>query len=216
MKQYCNRTEVKEHRKKYMDQWHLKNEEYEKQYRIDNKEIIKDRLDQWRKDNPKKVRIQSKRYRENNLEKAIIRVQRWKRENPEKLKEQRRKYFKNKRKTNLKFNLNRRMVVGIWQSLKGNKNGHHWETLVGYTLSNLIKRLKETMPKGYTWQEFLSGNLHIDHKIPISVFNFNKPEHTDFRRCWALENLQLLPAKENIVKRDKLTKPFQPALRINI
>ena len=108
------------------------------------------------------------------------------------------------------------MLSGIGISIKGNKNGRHWETLIGYKLNDLIKHLKSTMSKGYTWQNYLEGKLHIDHKIPISVFNFSKPEHPDFRRCWALSNLQLLPAKENIVKRDKLTKPFQPALQINI
>ncbi|MBA7582514.1 hypothetical protein ES708_24444 [subsurface metagenome] len=98
--------------------------------------------------------------------------------------------------------------------LKVSKNGKGWETLVGYTTNDLKKRLRKTMPKGYTWQDFLSGKLHIDHIIPIAVFNFTKVEHIDFKRCWALSNLQLLPGKENMVKGDKMDKPFQPALRI--
>jgi len=36
----------------------------------------------------------------------------------------------------------------------------------------------------------------------------------DFRRCWSLDNLQLLPAKENIVKYTKIIKPFQTSLMI--
>jgi 5-methylcytosine-specific restriction endonuclease McrA len=99
-------------------------------------------------------------------------------------------------------------------SLRGNKNGYHWESLVGYTLADLIRRLNKTMPQGYVWKDFLSGRLHIDHIIPISAFNFTKPEHTDFKRCWALSNLRLLPAKENLSKHNHLDKPFQPALRI--
>ena len=47
-----------------------------------------------------------------------------------------------------------------------------------------------------------------------SAFNFSKPEHIDFKRCWSLENLRLLPAMENIKKHNKLFKPFQPALKI--
>jgi len=34
------------------------------------------------------------------------------------------------------------------------------------------------------------------------------------KRCWALSNLRLLPAKENMIKHNKLDRPFQPALRI--
>ncbi|MBA7552117.1 hypothetical protein ES705_44671 [subsurface metagenome] len=106
------------------------------------------------------------------------------------------------------------MGKAIWQSLHSNKDRNHWETLVGYTIGDLIKRLKKTLPEGYTWQDYLSGKLHIDHIIPISVFNFTKPEHIDFERCWALSNLQLLPAKENLLKHNKLIIPFQPALQI--
>ncbi|GAJ03173.1 unnamed protein product, partial [marine sediment metagenome] len=53
-----------------------------------------------------------------------------------------------------------------------------------------------------------------DHIVPIAVFNFTRPEHTDFKRCWDLSNLRLLPDKENMTKSDKIDKPFQPALRI--
>jgi len=201
-------------RKEYMIKWHIKNKEKEKQYRIKNKEIIKERLNQWRKDNPEKVKKQGRRWRKKNPGEGIKRAKKWREANPERVKEQRNAYLKNKRKINLKFNLNRRMVSGIGTSLKINKAGRKWETLVGYTLEDLIKRLKKTMPEGYTWQDYMEGRLHIDHCIPISVFNFTKPEHPDFQRCWALSNLQLLPARENIIKRNKLSRPFQPALKI--
>ena len=106
------------------------------------------------------------------------------------------------------------MGSAIRKSLKGNKNGRHWEKLIGYTLKDLIKRLQKTIPEGYYWQDFLNGKLHIDHIIPMDAFNFIRPEHIDFKKCWALKNLQLLPAKENIGKGNRLTKPFQPALKI--
>ena len=83
-------------------------------------------------------------------------------------------------------------------------------------ISDLIKRLKLTMPEGYCWEDYINNKLHIDHIIPVSVFNFTKPEDIDFRNCWALSNLRLLQARENLRKSDKLYKPFQPALAINI
>ena len=123
-------------------------------------------------------------------------------------------YVKNKRKTNLKYNLNCRMVTAIGLSLKGNKAGRHWEDLVGYTLNDLIKHLKKTMPPYYCWKDFLEAKLEVDHIYPIAIFNFTKPNDYDFQRCWSLKNLRLLPKRENRKKRDKLTKPFQPALQI--
>ena len=76
--------------------------------------------------------------------------------------------------------------------------------------------MKKTIPESYTWKDYLEGRLQIDHKIPISVFNFSEPEHTDFKRCWTLKNLRLLPARENLMKNAKLTRPFQPALKLII
>lgn len=117
-------------------------------------------------------------------------------------------------KTNIKYKLNKSMSYQINFSLKGNKAGRRWEMLLGYNINILIKHLKKTIPMGYCWQDYLDGKLHIDHIIPISVFNYETPEHSDFKRCWALKNLRLLSAKENIIKSDKLFKPFQPALKI--
>jgi hypothetical protein len=133
----------------------------------------------------------------------------------QKNKEQINTYFRNRRNTILKCNLIDKMSRGIRNTLKNGKNGKHWETLVGYTCNDLIKRLKTTMPKNYNWQDFLNAKLQIDHIIPIDVFNFNKPEHPDFIKCWALKNLQLLPAKENRIKSNHIEKPFQPALQLS-
>lgn len=130
------------------------------------------------------------------------------------VKERRNKREAERKKTDLKYKLNHTMSTLIGYSLKGKKNGRKWLDLVPYTIDELIKRLKKTLPKGYTWDDFIKGKnvLHIDHIIPVSVFNFQSSFDTDFKRCWSLKNLQLLPAKENISKGAKLTKHFQPSL----
>jgi len=174
----------------------------DKQYYIENREKILEYKKQYRKDNPEYVK-QFKQY-----------IIEYRKKNYEKLKKQRRHYKKNKRKANFKFNLTDRMGRAMRKALKYNKAGHHWEDLVGYSLKDLIKRLKKTIPKDYTWQDFIESKLQIDHIIPKSAFNYTKPEHIDFKRCWALKNLQLLPARDNLSKGAKLIKPFQPALKI--
>ena len=75
-------------------------------------------------------------------------------------------------------------------SLKGNKKRGNWENLVGYTLNELIDQLNKTMPEGYYWQDYLNADLVIDHIIPVSVFNFTKAGHTDFKKCWDLSNFK--------------------------
>lgn len=212
---------------KYWKQYNLDNREKarerKKQYRLDNPGSIK----QWQKNNPEYMKRYNKQWYKNNREYAIEYAKQWYKNNHEKRKEHRKQYCKDNRekireynnhrfKTDLKYKLSNRMSSMIGKSLKGNKNGNHWEDLVGYTLNDLIRRLKSKMPDGYTWQDYLSGKLHIDHIIPISVFNYDKPENIDFKRCWSLDNLQLLLAHENYIKGDKLDRPFQPALKIEL
>jgi len=171
-------------RKEWNKQWRLDNPEYMEKWRLDHKEESSKRHKQWLKDNK------------------------------EHCKEYNKQYVKNKYRTDFKFNLNSKIKRAITLSLKGNKLGRNWEDLVGYTLIDLIKRLKDTLPIGYTWQDYLQGKLVIDHIIPISVFNFTKAEHIDFKNCWNLNNLRLLPAEENLRKSNKLDKSFQSALKL--
>ncbi len=213
-------------------------------YYIKKRSMILNKSKKWAKENPEKRKEQTRRYRKkypekekarqakyriNNLEKINEysksyygknkikikeKAKKWRKDNPEKVREYFNQWEKNRRKTVPKYSLNKKMSRMIKLSLQNNKNGRHWEDLVGYKLEDLIKRLGETIPEGYAWRDFLEGKLHIDHIIPKSVFNYTKPEHLDFKNCWALNNLQLLPAKENRIKSSKLTKPFQPALKI--
>ncbi|MBA7554373.1 hypothetical protein ES705_46988 [subsurface metagenome] len=201
-------------------QWRKDNPEYAKQYYKNNLEKVKERSKQWYKNNLEYMKKYAKKYYKNNLEKVNKCHKQWRKNNIEEVRKYHNQYQKDRDKIDLKFNLNRKIGKAICQSLKinnygqSNKKGRHWEPLVGYTLNDLLDRLRKTMPAGYTWKDYLTGDLHIDHIIPISAFNFTRPEHTDFKRCWELENLQLLPAKENLIKHNNLDKPFQPALKI--
>jgi hypothetical protein len=110
--------------------------------------------------------------------------------------------------------LTMRTRTAVHQSLRkhgGRKTGRLWDIL-GYGVDQLRDRLMLTIPEGYSWDDYLSGALHVDHIIPLSVFNFQRETDLDFRRAWALSNLQLLPAKQNIEKSAKLSGPFQPSL----
>ena len=196
--------------------------EYMKQYRIENKEKISEQRKQYYRKNIKKkkkyMEQYNKKYYIKNREKLNERNRQWYENNREYVKQFYKKYrsqhCNKKYKTDLKYNLSKNISNAIYLSLRGNKNGRHWESLVGYTINQLMEHLKKTMPQGYNWQDFMEGKLHIDHIIPISAFNFTKPEHINFKRCWGLSNLRLLPAKENRIKKDKIIKPFQLALQI--
>ena len=123
-----------------------------------------------------------------------------------------RSYYRTKQKPNPIYRLNHSISSNIRQSLKDSKGGRKWELLVGYTLEDLKKHLEKQFQDGMTWGNY--GEWHVDHIIPKSVFNFTKPEHTDFKRCWALKNLQPLWSEDNLKKRAQFKAHFQPSLLI--
>ena len=45
---------------------------------------------------------------------------------------------------------------------------------------------------------------HIDHIIPQSKLLYDSMDHPNFQKCWALENLQPLWAKDNLSKSNKI------------
>jgi hypothetical protein len=153
----------------------------------------------WRLQNPDKAREKSRTWNEG------VAIRLWRAQNPECI-----RVYRQKRRSATKEKLNRKITKAIYQSLRGNKNGRHWESIVDFTLDQLKSHLEKNFLPGMNWDN--AGSWHIDHKIPITVFNFNIPEDIDFKRCWSLKNLQPLWAKENLVKSDKLSQPFQPAL----
>ena len=104
------------------------------------------------------------------------------------------------------------MSKSIKKSLTGGKVGISWTKLLGYNAKDLMNHLKRLFQPGMTWENY--GEWHIDHKIPRSVFNFSKPEHVDFKRCWALSNLQPMWAAENIKKGTMFNGSFQPSLEL--
>ncbi len=105
-----------------------------------------------------------------------------------------------------KFNLTKRMYRIIRFCILNDKNGYQWESYVGYTLIDLKKHLRETLPKGYIWNDYLEGKLELDHIMPISVFNYSEPTDYEFQECWGLENLRLITPEENHSKGSKILK----------
>lgn len=172
----------------------------------------------YRKNNIKKILKKEAMWRIKNKDKESQRCKKWRKENPEKVKlmgyEWRKKnpeYMKNWLKQP-KRRLGNSISSAVYSALKNNKKGHHWENLVGYTANDLMNHLEKQFKEGMTWNNY--GEWHVDHKIPMSVFNYTKPEHEDFKRCWALKNLQPLWAIDNITKHNKLEKHFQPKLML--
>ena len=176
---------------------------YDKTYYTDHARIIKKKAKKYRESHPtNKIKAKEK--------KAYDKIYRAAKK--DKINICKRVYQNNRRKIDSMFRLNKNISSAISRALKENKKGRKWESLVEFTLEDLKKHLEKQFTKKMTWENY--GEWHIEHKTPISAHNFKKPEHKDFLRCWALNNLQPMWAKENILKGAKIGKPFQQSLLI--
>ena len=70
----------------------------------------------------------------------------------------------------------------------------------GINLKAIIEHLKP-FPKDIK-------NYHVDHIIPLSLFDFNKPRH--IKRAFAPQNHQWLTIKQNLEKNNRLVMPHYP------
>lgn len=218
-------------------------QESDKRYYEKNKEKIKAKVSAWREKNKERARATIKEWEAKNPDKVRESKLKWKEDNQEAIKEydkayrlankdRRREYDKQWKQNNtdrvrekgriaaairrstpkgkLSSNISREIRSSIKSREKANR---HWEELVGYTVDQLKMHLERLFEPGMTWENY--GTVwHIDHKTPIAVFNFEKPEDIDFRICWSLKNLQPMESKRNKSKGAKLTEPFQPSLAI--
>lgn len=108
-----------------------------------------------------------------------------------------------RRVTNPKHAMHSRMSGAVRGSMVSGKNGRSWEAIVGYSCSDLMRHLERQFTKHMSWGNM--GSWHVDHVIPKSSFEFDSPDHPEFKACWALNNLRPMWAKENISKGAKRT-----------
>lgn len=162
-----------------------------------HKEEDNARSRKWAKDNPEKKKETNRNWISANEERCRVKKKEWNEANIEICRESWRKY-KRKKLQELSFRLSHNMSAAISASLVGNKNGRHWELIVGFSLDELKEHLESQFVENMSWNNY--GEWHIDHVIPKSKFNYISFDDIEFKKCWSLNNLQPLWAFDNLSK----------------
>jgi hypothetical protein len=110
------------------------------------------------------------------------------------------------------FTIRHRLRSLMRITMTTNKGGRRMQEVLGYSYDELRSHLEERFTQGMTWERFLTGEIHIDHRIPVSYFKPEAYDCPEFRMCWSLTNLRPLWAAENISKADKLPDDFEELL----
>lgn len=83
-------------------------------------------------------------------------------------------------------------------AIRSGGTSKRFEDAVGYSIAALKRHLERQFVKGMDWEHFASGEIHIDHIIPLSAFDLT--DAGEFVAAWALSNIQPLWAKDNLTK----------------
>lgn len=158
----------------------------------------------------------SRAYRQSHPGAHLVTVRKWKERNREHVAAYTSRYnasplvrartnawAKAKYTTSTVFRLRATVSSCINQSLRGNRNGAHWEILVGYTVTELRDHLESMFAPGMTWDNYGRGGWEIDHVRPVSSFTFTSANEPEFGECWSLSNLQPMWWWENRSKSDR-------------
>jgi hypothetical protein len=116
------------------------------------------------------------------------------------------KYFYDRERRDPQFKLRLRFGTAIRDSLKArgdSKRKRGWESLVGYTVSDLKIHLERQFQPWMTWANY--GKWHIDHIVPQVSFKYTTTESPEFRACWSLTNLRPFKSTLNISKGGRRT-----------
>jgi len=77
---------------------------------------------------------------------------------------------------------------------------------LGYSPDDLINHLENQFQDGMSWDNYGLYGWHIDHIKPDSWFNYKSTEDKEFKKSWALSNLQPLWAKDNLSKNNRYSE----------
>jgi hypothetical protein len=192
----CMREYQKQHYQNNKDYYKSRNEKYE----VENKDKRKEQRNNWSKENPEYGKV----YRYNNRD--MINTNK-------------RNYVNSKYRTNEKFRLRINVSRAINNQLKMNGYSKSRKSILNY-LSYTMYELKSHIEKQFepwmtwenqgrydpqTWDDNNSATWtwQLDHIIPQSKLPYISMEDDNFKKCWALENLRPLSAKQNVIDSNK-------------
>jgi len=170
-------------------------------WKNNNKEKVYKNNKKWRKDNIELVRENAQIYREDNKEHRKKARKQWLSDNPG----YERNYIKNRMKTDINFKISRHLRSRLFTALKNNCKTGSAVADLGCSIEELKKHLESKWQPGMTWDNYNYRGWHIDHVIPLSVFNLTDKEQL-LKACH-YTNLQPLWASDNLRKSGKYVVP---------
>lgn len=210
---YLNKDKISKKSKEYRERTKEQKSFTDKIYREKNKEILLQKKKEYYYKNREAIREKSKIlrntpeakekksltdkiYRQNNIEK--LRAYREKRKDA--IREYARIRCNEKSKTDISFKILKNLRSRIRFALKKGKikKADTTENLLGCSVPDFKKYFTSLFKEDMTWDNFMNGEIHIDHIIPCSKFDLKDEEQQKI--CFHYTNLQPLWGVDNLKK----------------
>lgn len=130
-------------------------------------------------------------------------IKKYRQDNKSRIRQYNNVYELQRKKTDPVFKLRKSCSRLINHALQGSKRGQSILRYLPYTMEELKIHLENGFDDKMTWENH-GIYWHIDHIIPQSRLPYTSMDDENFKKCWALENLQPLEAIENMKKSNKL------------
>lgn len=157
----------------------------------------------WRKKNPQSAKMSAMRWRNKNKDHIRETAKKCRDKNREKYRDKQRRADA-RLQTQPYHVIKKRLKARLRQMVKKGTILGSSEKLFGFTRDELLNHIESRFTDGMSWEALIRGEIHIDHKRPVSSFNITSIDDPDFRICWNLDNLQPLWAKDNYLKGAKI------------
>lgn len=168
------------------------------EWRARNAERIRARYQHLPEEKKEEIRKRSRQWRAENRERKVEANRQWAQANRDKMAAYFRK-SKDKRRSSPVHRVYESVSAQIRNAITKGKAGRTWESIVGYSLSDLVAHLERQFIRGITWANYGTA-WHIDHIVPQADFELAGADDATIRACWCLSNLRPLASFENASK----------------
>lgn len=161
---------------------------------IKNAKEYRDKIKMSAEEKKRRKSESNKKYREANKEKIKLK----KKEYYDEFGLEKTKEWQKKQRNNINYITKKKLRCRVYVALKRGVKSESTVKLLGCSIDEFKKHFESLFTDGMNWDNYIKGQIHIDHIIPCKSFDLSNFEEQ--KKCFHYTNLQPLWAIDNLKK----------------
>lgn len=114
-------------------------------------------------------------------------------------------YIKSKRRTDVLFKIRTCIKDRLRKDTRLIQPSYkNVEEILHYSIKDLYHHLLTTLKLSHSIDDFMSGELEIDHIIPIGNYYYRSTNDEEFKKAWSIKNHRFIDKNENRNRRKNI------------